>query len=159
MNKHKLDEEILKNVGGKTANNLINILQDFNDTDFEIQTYNESPYVDIDNLPITLKPHSSNFSILNINIQIINAKFDKLTVLLTSLSENGFNFSAICIQESWLKQEQDTSLFQIAGYNLIHKGNICSEHGGLIIYLKDHFNYKIRNLYQVCGKAYSLMSI
>ena len=38
MNRHKLDEEILKSVGGKTANNLINILQDFNDTDFEIQT-------------------------------------------------------------------------------------------------------------------------
>ena len=38
MNRHKLDEEILKNVGGITANNVINILQDFNDTDIEIQT-------------------------------------------------------------------------------------------------------------------------
>ena len=40
-------------------------------------------------------------------------------------------FSAICIQESWLKQGQDISLFQIPGYKLINQPKICSEHGGL----------------------------
>ena len=55
-------------------------------------------------------------------------------------------FSAICIQETWLRNNQDTSLFQTPGCNLIHKGKICSEHGGLIIYLKD-FIYNYRKLY------------
>ena len=142
-----INEEILENIGGKSQNNLNEILRNFTDTDFEVQTFDDSSYIDIDSMTDNLKPHEKSFSLMSLNIQSINAKFDKLTTLLSYLNESNFMFSAICIQETWLRHDQDTSLFEIPGYNLIHKGKSCSEHGGLIIYLKEEFTYNYRKLY------------
>ena len=144
---HKLNtQEILSNIGDQSKNNLNEILRDFTDTDFEIRTLGESPYIDIDSIAKHLQPHDKKFSLMSINIQSINSKFDKLSTLVQYLNENGFSFKAICIQESWLNEDQDTTLLQIPDYNMIHQGKNCSEHGGLIIYLKKEFNYTIRNL-------------
>lgn len=141
-----LDDQILKHVGGKYANNLNEILGNYDDTEFEIRTFGESHYVAIDSLPSVLLPIPNKFSLLSINIQSINPKFDKLATLLTMLKENNFIFSTICIQETWLTQNHDTSILNLPGYNLIHQGKICSEHGGLITYLKEDFTYSIRNV-------------
>ena len=142
-----INEEILENIGGKSQNNLNEILRNFTDTDFEVKTFDDSSYIDIDSMTDNLKPHEKSFSLMSLNIQSINAKFDKLTTLSSYLNESNFMFSAICIQETWLRHDQDTSLFEIPGYNLIHKGKSCSEHGGLIIYLKEEFTYNYRKLY------------
>ena len=91
---------------------------------------------------------TKKFSLLSVNIQSINAKFDKLLTLITYLNESNFMFSAICIQESWLKQGQDISLFQIPGYNLINQPNVCSEHGRLITYLKKEYTHNVRDGYK-----------
>ena len=148
MNQSDFSDEILRNIGGKSKNNLNEILNNFTDTDFEIDTFSESPYIDIDSLSEQLIPHTKKFSVLSVNIQSINAKFDKLLALITYLNDNNFMFSAICIQESWLKQGQDISLFQIPGYNLINQPKVCSEHGGLIIYLKREYTHNVRDLYK-----------
>ena len=129
-------DEILRNIGGKSKNNLKKKSNNFTDTDFEIDTFIESPYFDIDSLREQLKPHTKKFSVLSVNIQSINVKFDKLLTLITYLNENNFMFSAICIQESYLKQGQDISFFQIPGYDIINQPKVCNEHGGLITYLK-----------------------
>ena len=96
--------EILRNIGGKSKNNLKKKLNNFTDTDFEIDTFIESPYFDIDSFREQLTPHTMKFSVSSVNIQSINAKFDKLLTLITYLNENNFMFSAICIQESWLNK-------------------------------------------------------
>ena len=43
--------------------------------------------------------------------------------------------------------EYDTSLFEIQGYNLISAGKYCSPHRGLIIYLREDYNFEIFNLH------------
>ena len=134
MNQSDVNDEILRSIGGKSKNNLNEILNNITDTDFEIDTFSESPYIDIDSLSEQLLPHTKKFSVLNVNIQSINAKFDKLLALITYLNNNNFMFSAICIQESWLKKY--IFVFQIPGYNLINQPKVCSEHRGLIIYLE-----------------------
>ena len=138
MNQSDLNDEILRNIRGKSKNDLNEILNNVTNTDFEIDTFSESPYIDIDSLSEQLAPHTKKFSVLSVNIQSINAKFDKILTLTTYLNENNFMlmFSALCIQESWLKQGQDISLFHIPGYNLINQLKVCSEHGGFITYLK-----------------------
>ena len=146
MSTFELDDKILKNVGGKSENNLNEIMKNFENADFEMTTFGDSPYIETDKLHASLSPHQKRFSILSINIQSINAKYDKLIALLSSLDEIKFKFSAICIQETWLTQNQDISLFQIPGYNLVHKGKVCSEHGGLITYISEKYTYSIRNL-------------
>ena len=57
-------------------------------------------------------------------------------------------FCAICVQESWLKQGQDISFFQILGYNLINQTKLCTEHGGLITYLKGEYAHNVKDLYK-----------
>ena len=47
--------------------------------------------------------------------------------------------SAFCLQETWLDEESDTSLFQIDGYTLICQGKICSSQAGLAIYLSNKY--------------------
>ena len=48
MNQADFNDEILRNIGGKFKNNLNEILDNFTDIDFEIDTFIESPYIDID---------------------------------------------------------------------------------------------------------------
>ena len=40
-------EEILRNIGGKSQNNADEILRNFSDTDFEVQTFDDPSYIDI----------------------------------------------------------------------------------------------------------------
>ena len=42
--------------------------------------------------------------------------------------------------------DYDIDTIRIPGYDLIHQGRYCGKKGGLIIYLKDSFSYKIRHL-------------
>ena len=67
------------------------------------------------------------FAVLSLNIQKIGAKFDSFLGFLSYLEENNINFNAICLQETWLPHKSDTSLYNIPGYQLIHKGRSCSE--------------------------------
>ena len=105
MADNDINEEILENIGGKSQNNLNEILRNFTDADFEVQTFDDSSYIDIDSMTDNLKPHEKSFSLMSLNIQSINAKFDKLTTVLSYLNESNFMFSAICIQETLLRHD------------------------------------------------------
>ncbi len=81
------------------------------------------------------------FSIFSTNIQSIRVTFDEFKLCIEILEQNMFEFSAICIQETWLSENNDTSCFKLEGYNLIPQGKYCSQKGGLLIYLQDKFEY------------------
>ena len=84
-----------------------------------------------------------NFSILTLNIESINAKFDELTIYIEELSKINFKCSVICLQETWLSDDVDLSIFQIAGYDCISQGKSCSKKGGLIIYIDNKFDSEL----------------
>ncbi len=92
-------------------------------------------------LTSTLKHNKNVFSILNTNIQSIRAKFSELKIFVETLQEICFSFSAICVQESWLSENEDTSQLQLKGYECIPQAKSCSSKGGLIIYLDKKFDY------------------
>ena len=132
------DSNILMHFGGVNRN----------DEDQSI-FYNEpsiiknSPYYNDEKLINELNTKTNNFNILSLNCESINSKFDQINITIEQFKRNGCIFSAICIQESWLSDDTDTSLFQLDGYNLIAQGKRCSTRGGLIIYLKDTIKYKL----------------
>ena len=106
MNQSDFNDEILGNswnIGGKSEHNLNEIFNNFTDTDFEIDTFSESPYIDIGSLSEQLIQHTKKSSVLSVNMQSINVEFDKLQALISYLNDNNFMFNAIYIQESWLK--------------------------------------------------------
>ena len=100
-----------------------------------------SPYFSYDSFIKTLSDKKEEFCVLSLNCQSLNAKFDNLLIILEELKCNNFYFGAICLQEAWLTEEADLTLFQIPGYHCIHQGRYTTQHGGLIIYLHEHYEY------------------
>ena len=49
-------------------------------------------------------------------------------------------FGVICLQESWLADNFEYSMFNLRNYSMIKQGKLCSEHGGLIIYVHDRYD-------------------
>ena len=77
------------------------------------------------------------------NIESINSKYNELELFINELNEQMCDLSVICLQECWVSDHDDTGHLQLYGYNNIGKGKSASGKGGLIIYLKDIYNYKI----------------
>ena len=124
------DESLLSSFGGISYNSLINLLQ-LNSSEVgeqESQILKHSSYYDADQFELT-DGCRHNFSILTLNIESINAKFDELTIYIEELSKINFKFSVICLQETWLSDDVDLSIFQIAGYDCISQGKSCSKKG------------------------------
>ena len=94
-----------------------------------------------------LMQRKRQFTVLSLNIQSINSKFDSLTAFLSHLDANDVNFSAICLQDTWLSSEQDVSIFNIPGYHQIHSGKSASNCGGLFIYLRDKYSFTVTGQY------------
>ena len=133
------DNDILETIGGLDKNSLNNILNN-----------KYSPSTDMaesKDLSSSLK-HSSyydtkSFTALSFNTASIRSKFDQIDIFLNELSLTCHPpISAICVQETWLSEEDDSSLFKLNGHNCISKGETCSQKGGLIIYLNENFTYK-----------------
>ena len=90
---------ILENVGGLHSHSLAHILNvDNTDDAEELNIVKHSPNFDQENFIKKVKEKNENFTVLSLNI---NAKFDQLKILLHLIQEN----NAICLQETWLKDD------------------------------------------------------
>lgn len=110
--------------------------------DHEPQILTTSLYYDIDQLNNIMNTKKQMFTILSLNCQSINAKFEQLQIYIESLKDKNNYFSAICLQETWLHDESVLSLLEITDYNLISQSFRCTTHGGLAIYLHKNYNHK-----------------
>ena len=90
--------------------------------------------------------HSGNFNVISLNAQSINAKSDSLLTFLEVTCQQNIILHVICIQETWLDEKSDLSLYQIEGYTCISQGKRCSSHGGLITYVDSQFKTSIMNI-------------
>ena len=86
----------------------------------------------------------NQFTLLSLNIQSINAKFDQLQIFLKKMNEKSFQFDVLCLQETWLNETISFSSLDIEDYNFIPQSSLCSAHGGLVFYL--HKKYMLKKL-------------
>ena len=101
----------------------------------DIDVINHSPYFtecDFQNLTTS----KGTLSIMSLNCQSINAKFDDFQLFIERSNKIGY-LSVICLQETWSDNNYDISLYQLPNYNLFHQGKQCSNHGGLFIYVHE----------------------
>ena len=49
------------------------------------------------------------------------------------------SISVICLQECWLKETDNISMFNLTDYNLVPLPRSCCGHGGLMIYVHNQF--------------------
>ena len=144
-----LKVKILENFGGSELNDLVNVVQEQDNETEDINTIKSSIYLTHDSLKDNLDIFTNKFTILSINCQSLFAKFDSLNVLIKELKLEKCQFSAICLQETWLSKDSDLSFYQIEDYTLISKGHQCTKHGGLAIYLHKKYMYTLKSLYTV----------
>ena len=86
---------------------------------------------------------SGNFNVTSLNAQSINAKFDSLLILLEIARQQNITIHDMCIQESWLDENCDLSLYQIEGYTCISQDKRYSSHGGLMTYVNSQYNTSV----------------
>ena len=136
--------DVLRKIQENVKNNLNDVVLSYeDDPQNEVKTISDSPYVSINDVEAIMSKQKNTFSIMSLNIQSIRSKYDDFISFLTFLSDKKLHLDAICLQETWLSEFDDLSLVKIPGYNMIDCPRACSKHGGLIIYLKTDFSYKI----------------
>ena len=95
----------------------------------------------IETLKENLYESKSNLSILSINSQSINAKFNEFKIAIEQLSYK-HPVHIICVQETWIDSNCNTCMFELPNYQLISRGKYCSNHGGLFTYVHDDFHWE-----------------
>ena len=142
-----LENCILDNFGGLAQNSLSNILNPSDSGDPMSCFLTESPYFEPASLVQYLSKYLDNFTVLSLNAQSLNAKFDGIQTLISQLNEQRFSFSALCFQETWIKDcNSGFNLLNLHGYNTIPLPATVSSHSGLVIYLQEDYKFKIRSL-------------
>ena len=139
-----LTHSILDSYGGEYRNSLdlIYSLGNEGPESFEPNYDSQSFYYDINSLN-SVSSLSKSFSIFSLNVQSIRAKIDAIRIFLNDLLSNGTSFDVLCFQETWLDNNADLDQVKINGYKLIHRPKSCSAHGGLAIYLRNHYTFDI----------------
>ena len=97
---------------------------------------------------------------MSLNCQNINAKFNELQIIVEEINNNAL--SVICLQESWLKENSDFLLYNLANYKLINQFRTeCSDHGGLMTYIHNRFDVSppIQILESVSGWEYVCVEV
>ena len=130
----------ISNANFTEENNLVQLLESSNDFE-NITDVKLSPYVDIETLKENLYESKSNLSILSINTQSINAKFDEFKIAIEQLSYK-HPVHIICVQETWIDSNCNTCMFELPNYQLISRGKYCSNHVGLFTYVHDDFHWE-----------------
>ena len=134
---------ILSNFGGLEANSFLKVLGIDNEENNEINITNPSSYYSLEQFVDYIHTLEDKFVVLSLNIQSINAKFDNFTILIDVINKQNSLIDAICLQETWLDEHDDISIFQIPNYYCISQPKHCSTHAGLIIYLNKKYNFEI----------------
>ena len=138
-----ISNSFMNNTGLNITNSFTHLIQHIS-TDLENETdliehskyYSETKFIEMYN------ETSSEISILNLNCGSLNAKYDKLKIFLNIVDPHS-QITCITLQETWCNDSTDLSQFIIPGYTMISKpkqANV-SEHGGLIIYVNDDYNF------------------
>ena len=120
-----LGEDVLTHFDEYEKNSLIHILNDDQELDDDFPMFKHSRYYTQDTFLDHINLQNDCFSILSLSIQSIPAKFDKLVLFLRALKQSNFEFSTICLQETWLEENADLSLLQLENYTCIPKGKQC----------------------------------
>lgn len=140
------DEMFLQHMGGLAKNSLLHTLGLTSDREFENDLYpiiKRSHYYDNDKLFETIKHKSNKFSTFCSNIQSIHSKYDELKIFVDTLNECEFKFSAICLQETWLNEQDNTSPYKLKGYKCVQQGKHCSNRAGLMTFIDDKFKCEL----------------
>jgi len=128
----------------KSSNtSLIKLLSTYENETYEPTIFLKSQYYNCSDFIRLLKTKSKVMKVLSLNCQSLNAKFDLLQIFLEQCNTQESQIDIICLQETWFTADCDISLYKIPGYSLVSSGKLCSEHGGVAMYIRDNIQFRI----------------
>ena len=76
-------------------------------------------------------------TVLSLNIDSLNSKFDELNIMIHTLAESNVFISVICIQEARIGENSNLDHLNLKNYKIITQAytDRCSRKGGLVTYL------------------------
>ena len=111
--------------------------------------YNLKPctYYELEN--VNYKTNSSDQQMLthatmHLNIHSLPSKYDQLQLMMRRLNTKKIELDYILLCETFLNNNNQ-SLYNIKGYEMITRNRITNTKGGVAIYLKNNITYKRRN--------------
>ena len=85
-----LANSLLLHRGGFKEKDLLEIFKHIDNFEEMLNSCSQSPYIDIENAGQYFTKFTDNFTVLDVNIQSLNAKFDIFIAFLEDLASNGF---------------------------------------------------------------------
>ena len=136
---NRCTNSFIHNIGLNEENSLSHLLDKISpEIENETDLIEHSKYYNDVDFKNVLHNANCKISMLSLNCQSINAKFDKLKFFLGDVNKD-HPISVICIQESWGHEEMEMSYFSLPNYSMVYKNRRLSTHGGLILYIHDDF--------------------
>ena len=116
---------------------LTHLLNNDNNTDAgDIELIKHSPYFSETDFQ-RLQFGKGRLSIMSLNSQSVNAKFDELRLFINRINTVE-EIGVVCLQETWTSENEDIRLFQLPNYKLFHKGkNVAITVDYLCMCMKD----------------------
>ena len=87
----------------------------------ELNIIRHSPYTSDDELIQSRLHHTNGLSILSLNCQSLQAKFDYIKVI-DKFCDSNHPLQVICLQETWFRANTDLSTYIIPVYHIISTG-------------------------------------
>ena len=132
------------------------IINELNDIDPDLCYYNQfssnlqSDYHSENSVKRFLaSQNSASFSVLHSNIRSF---FTNVPDLLTMMSSIEFDFSVICLSETWLNSHNCDSA-TISKYNHEYRHRTQQVGGGVSIFLRDNLEYSVRDDLSLCNEC------
>ena len=134
-----LVDENLKNL----ANVLSCDIENVEDTDSIKQNPFETPYYTPEELRQSVQKREDKLSFFHLNIRSLSKNFADLKFFLSQLR---YQFSFICLTETWCKEELDkNSDYHLPNYKVVYQNRKCKDKGGgICMYIHESLRFKTR---------------
>ena len=108
----------------------------------EVNPIHHSNYYNNEEFMEAHKQIDVKLSILNLNCQCVNSKFDKIKLFLEGINNNSMPVSVITLQETWADNETEMNIFNLPNYTMVYDDSRLSKHGGLVTYIHNTFTFE-----------------
>ena len=108
----------------------------------EVNPIHHSNYYNNEEFKEAHKQTDVKLSILNLNCQCINSKFDKIKLFLEGIDNNSMPISVMTLQETWADNETEMNLFNLPNYTMVYDDSRLSKHGELVTYIHNIFSFE-----------------
>ena len=110
------------------------------------------------NIKLSTCCDKNSLSILHVNIRSMSKNFEKLKLML---NECNYNFSIICLTETWCSDEsfRNDSTLHLPQYNSVHLERKNKRGGGICIFINEKLLFKRREDFSISEEANETLSI